>query len=99
MIAFNVLTNSTECAAAHGERAGQYRATVFCCECVRELAEVLAGEASHEEAGISENLTRCAVSRTGRAPLAGFLHVFEEARANLLHNEVWRLVCVVDFRT
>ena len=97
--AFNVITNSLECAAARAEHFLQYRAAVFWRECVRELAEVLAGEASHEEAGISGNLTRCAVSRTGRTPLADFLHVFEDARANLLQNEVWRLVCVVDFRT
>ena len=77
----------------------QYRTAVCWRECVREFDEVLAGETSHEEAGISGNLTRCVVSRTGRAPLADFLQVFEDARANLLQNKVWRLVCVVDFRT
>ncbi len=92
--AFNVITNSLECAAARAEPFFQYLAAFVFRECVRQLAEILAGEASHEEAGISENLTRCAVSRTGRTPLADFLHVFEDARANILQNEVWRLVCV-----
>ena len=97
--AFNVITNSLECAAARAERFSQYLAAFLFPECFGKLTEVLAGEASHEEAGISGNLTRCAVSRTGRTPLADFLHVFEDARANLLQNEVRRLVCVVDFRT
>ena len=84
--AFNVITNSLECAAARAEPFFQYLAVSMFPECFGKLTEVLAGEASHEEASISGNLTMCAVSRAGRTPLADFLHVFEGARANLLQN-------------